>query len=138
MIRRATAEDIPRIVAMGRRHHGMMPMTVDYDDASMAATVAQVMASASAVCLVSDHGSIAGVITPQFFAAQAAVATELWWHSFDGSGLALLDALEAWARERGASELSVATLEAHRPAGAARVLSRRGFVPSQRVYAKDL
>jgi GNAT superfamily N-acetyltransferase len=138
MIRRATAEDIPRIVAMGRRHHGMSAKNVAYDGDSMAATVASLIAAPGGECLVSSYGSIAGVITPQFFNAQTVVALEVWWHSFDGTGLVLLDALEAWAREGGAVELCITTLEAHRPKGATRVLTRRGFVPSHRVFTKEL
>lgn len=138
MIREATAADLPRVLEMGRRHHALCDDPAAYDEASMAGMLSRVLADDSAVCLVSEGGSLCGAIAPVFFNAGRVVAVELWWHAFDRSGAALLSAFEDWARSKGAHEVQAAAMQSYRPDAVGRVFRRHGFAPRQAVYAKEL
>jgi len=52
---------------------------------------------------INEHGAIAGMLTPLWFAPDVVIASELFWYSQKpGEGKALRERFEAWAKERGA------------------------------------
>ncbi|AWX94005.1 hypothetical protein DPM13_16430 [Paracoccus mutanolyticus] len=74
---------------------------VPVDRSWTARTVAGLIADDAGIVLVSDGGFIAGALRPTIISPQL-IAQEMGWYARDGSGLRLLRAFEAWARQRGA------------------------------------
>ena len=133
MIRRATVDDIPALVAMGQKFHAMSGQACPFDPDASAAFLAQLAASDQAVILTTGAGAIGGVLMPAYCAPSWVMAVELFWWA-ERDGLHLLRAFEDWARESGAQEVRMTSLAAY--PRAAEILGRRGYAPSEISHAK--
>ena len=134
MIRQATAADIPLIVEMGRRFVAASGSPIPFTEDGASAFAEALIASPDAALLVSDTGMIGGVIAPAYFNPAWRMAVELAWWAEDRSGLQLLSAFEAWARDMGAQEVRMTTLAAIQ--GPERILARRGYAPTEISFQK--
>jgi hypothetical protein len=108
------------------------------DDDSFLATARAAIASETAVILMTDGGSICGQVQPLYFAGDHVALGEIWWNATDGSGPALLDALEAWGREHGASLAMMSGDTEARANALQRLLGARGYSPLNFVMKKDI
>lgn len=76
---------------------------VDLDEAGVMGALAALRENENAYLEITEHGAIAGMLTPLWFAPGVVIASELFWYSQKpGEGKALRERFEAWAKERGA------------------------------------
>lgn len=136
MIRAATVEDIPALLAMGERFSQLAKLDshVGYDPATMAETF-RAMIEGGHPLFISETGAIGATQTRHPFNASHVVAQELFWWSEGGGGLALLDALLGHC-EAHCNSLVMISLEAVDPERVARIYTRKGFVPLERSFVK--
>jgi hypothetical protein len=128
-VRRATAADIPRIMEMGRKFHAAHQPPWPWDDASTADVVAHIINGGFAA--VTDSGFILGVLAANPISRDWIVAKEFIWWAEDRSGLALLAAFRAWAKEQGANEIQLSC-----PPGRAEAAYRRHGSASEIIYSE--
>lgn len=108
MIRPATMDDVARVVDWVEDLRVAVAGPVPVDRSWTARTVAGLIADDAGIVLVSDGGFIAGALRPTIISPQL-IAQEMGWYARDGSGLRLLRAFEAWARQRGAALVQLST-----------------------------
>lgn len=136
MIRRATVDDVPRLLEMGRAFSAKARLVehVGYDPASMEATFRAMIENGHPV-FVSDTGAIGALCLPHPFNGEHIAASELFWWSEGRDGLALLGALDAYCREQ-CHSLRMITLHAVEPERTGRLYERKGFAPLEHSYVK--
>jgi len=121
VIRPATMQDIPRIIDLIEKLAAAVNgLTVDR--IKTGETLAGLLVDPDGVVLVSGGGFIAGRVAETFINRDR-VAFEMGWFAEDRSGLRLLRAFEAWARERGASMIAMSCAGGT----ARRILERAGY-----------
>jgi hypothetical protein len=135
----AALEDVPDMVRMGARMHSMSPWSGrPFDPDATANMMAGLIASPDGVLLWTGEAMLGGLIVPIYFGG-GRVAQELFWFA-DRGGLALLTAFEAWAKDKGADVIVMASLalgpEADERLG--RLYERRGYKIRERHYAKEV
>jgi len=94
--------------------------------------------------LIDDSAQIAGVlggvVYPDLNNGEL-IATEFFWYVADGvrgQGMKLYRAFEAWARERGCTQMRMVHLLDSMPGKLARVYTHLGYVPAEVHYVKEL
>lgn len=137
MIREATVEDIPRLLAMGRKFADLARLVehVGYDPGDMANSFREIIEGEHYALFVGDAGAIGGMKSPHPFNYSHWIAQELFWWSEGGEGLRLLAAFEGWARAS-CHSLRMITLEAVEPERTGGLYRRLGFVPLEHGYIK--
>ena len=130
----ATEADIPRILAMGRKFHTAAGVKAPYCENTTANTVRSLIQSPDGVVFVSDAGMIGGALTSAYCASNWKIAIEMFWWSEDRRGLRMLQAFEDWAKRMGADEVRMSTVQGLDVAE--RILSRRGYTPSEISHGK--
>jgi hypothetical protein len=137
VIREATAEDIPRLLAMGKAFADEAGVTarVGWDDDCANDLLASLIANENGILLCSDSGMIGGVVFQHPFSG-VGVFQEMFWRSHGRDGLRLLRAAESRARELGA-ERSV-MIGMHDLPDVGRLYARRGYEPAEQAYMKVL
>lgn len=144
MIREAEEHDIPMLLKMGARFHeasGFIEMP--FDAASLEGTLRSLIESEDGVVLIGDGGMAGVLVYPCYFNHTQRQAQELfWWVDQDkrstGLGRALLEGVEAWAKERGASTLTMICLDALDGERVSSLYRRAGYRPSERNFLKRL
>lgn len=134
MIRPGLVEDIPRIVEMGRKFHEAGGIKAPYSEDATAKTVQHLIESPEGILLVSEQGMIGGATMQAYCADKWKIAVELFWWCEDRQGLKLLRGFEKWAATIGANEVRMTTI--HNLEGAARILSRKGYQPTEISHGK--
>lgn len=130
--RRATADDIDHIIALGAAfhdEHGVGPQGFNAGDfgLSVAATIER------GAVFLSDGGAIGLAVAPSFLDHSKRLALELFFWAPDGRGDELRKAAEAWA----ADNADALIMSAHEPAErAANWYRRKGYAPIGRQFAK--
>lgn len=144
-IRRAVADDLPGIVAMGRTFYAQTAYASfsEYSDAS-ALVLCQMMLDSGVLLVAESDGALVGMvglaITPFLFNhAQKTAHEVMWWvHPSargGGAGKALLDAVEPACREKGVVAIQMLHLS-NSPASAAAMYQRMGYEQSECSYVK--
>jgi hypothetical protein len=114
-------DDIPRVIDLIEK----LAATVNglpVDRVKTGETLAGLICDPAGVVLVSGAGFIAGRLGDTFISREL-VAYEMGWFAEDRSGLRLLRAFEAWARERGAAMIAMSC----NGGAARRILERSGY-----------
>lgn len=144
IIRRATRDDLPGLVALALREHAASQMANQpIEMAQVQASFLGVIQGLAGAVFVSEEGGelrglIAGMVQPGLFNRRQ-TAYELLWYAEDGSGLRLLAALRDWACRMRAVQLVV-----HNYAGITdpirfnKVMARRGFGVMGTAYVSAL
>ena len=137
--RMATPEDIPAIVALGKKFHGMSPHRDmgEFDEAGIARMLAFMIESPQSVVLVNGTGVIGATYAPIYFCPSQWMCEENYWYA-DAGGAELLDGLIEHARGWGATHICLSTLENRMSRVIDRLLTRKGFTPVERRYIKEL
>lgn len=112
-MRRATVEDVPRILDMMERFHASEACAWPWDRQGAEDFLLAVL-GAHFVALT-DRGFIVGVIQRHPLSPAWVYAAELFWWSEDGSGVRLMRAFQDWAVASGAKEIRYSCPEHNEP-----------------------
>lgn len=147
-IRPATPDDLPRIVAMGRKFWSQTAYAphVVYCPDSIAASALEMMGTGLLIVAELEGvavGAVGLMTTPLYANRDVLAAAELYWYVEDehretGAGKALLAAIEDAARTAGVKLLGMMALEAVEPEKAAAIYKRLGYTPGERTFFKVL
>ncbi len=147
MIRVATFDDLPALVALSRLYHEEAHDWLPFDEAYVRENFrTRCIDTVEGMCWLLDHdgqaaGYLAAAVT-QFFAAPVKVAVELAWFvkpEARGRGVDLIPDFENWAQWKGCAGCSLSMNEfpdERRNASMARLYSGRGYKPYERGYLK--
>lgn len=137
--RLATLEDIPAIVALGKKFHGMSPHKDmgEFDEAGIAKVLEFMIESPQSVVLFNGSGVLGATYAPVYFCPSKWMCEENFWYA-DAKGGDLLDELIEHARGFGASHICLSTLENDMSRVIDRFLTRKGFKAVERRYLKEL
>ncbi len=141
MIREATVDDISALLEMAPRFHAASPWAhIPLNIEKLRTSLLNLITSDGATLLVNDDLSGAiGLVSGQIYFADAVVVQEtFWWCEKPGAGLALLDAAEKWARDTGASHMSMIRLEGLGDDRVDKIYRQRGYVSTEHTYLKGL
>lgn len=145
MIRKATLEDVPALVAMGKTFVKDLPLPAEVDEDTVVKLLSFLVTEENGCLLVNDDvtAAIGGMSYPYYFNANITVASELfWWVSEparrSGTGLELLDEFEVWAKEVGASVFSMLCLEGKYAEPLTKLYLKKGFIQAERQFMKEI
>lgn len=149
-IRAAEPRDLIDVIDMGRdffEQSGNSAFT-EFDEPSFTTTIIALMSGVSGgtVLVAESAGQVVGMASCVVFPFYANMATkvgqELFWFCKpdfrNGVGGALLDALEAEARRKGADVFMSAAIAGLRDGAIGRVYQRRGYRPIENTYLRKL
>lgn len=150
-IRTAQPEDLPALMRMAQDFHAASPAveTVQFCPRSMAETFQSLATGDRSILFVADDeelgviGMIAGVFYPHYLNAMHIAAQELFWWCDPsargkGAGLALIKAMEDWAKDIGAKTLYMASTSNPNAEKLAKLYQRRGFSKHDIYFAKRI
>lgn len=138
MIRQATSDDLPRLMAVAAQFWALTPwsdMGIERDDIAICSTLENAIENGS--CFVGDKGVIFGFMGPVWAAPQNKIAVELAWWGM-GEGMELLAAFEQWAKDEGAIGVQMSTLGSASDARTEEKLIKAGYRVSERGLFKGL
>lgn len=148
MIRKATINDIPTIIEMGREFCVSAGWTeiVAYDDASIEASLCNMIEGENFSLLVACNGDeiigMAGsAYSPFYFNYDHKTGSEMFFWinpAHRGRGLDLLDHMERDAREAGCASFSMGAMDRLRPEATGRLYLRRGYRPNEHTWIRRL
>ena len=134
MIRKATAEDLPRILELGAEFLAIGPYAwVPLDTAAFSKFALALIEVG--VIFLSDDGMIGGCLSPFYFNPSVVMAAELFWFARAG-GQDLREALEAWAQERGCVAQTCSGLADEREPAIRRLYARAGYDVTEIAFVK--
>lgn len=129
MIREATADDLPKIVTLGRRFHEAAKLPGAFMPAVFWGFCEYLLSEENGIIFVSPKGMIGGLKSPVMWNCTYHIARESFWWAEDGLGQELLDAYEEWADD--ADQIRMSLMSSLRPDAVARILSGRGYVAEE-------
>lgn len=146
-VRPATPNDISTIARLGRVFHAQAAWgdVVDYNEADCAASLKALMQSDAFLCHVAEDdgqivGMASGMIAPIYFNYAHKSGEELFWWVSDkapqATGLRLLAALEASAKDAGCQSWQMKSLAKLNGDRMGRLYERRGYRASENSYIK--
>lgn len=135
MIRRATADDLDEITALGNAFHSVERWAglVAYRPDDFRATCGLLIERGA--IFLSDRGLIGLSLGPSIYNHSLTVCSELFFWAPDGQGDALRKAAEGWASEHA----DVLVMGCHEPGPVERISNwyrRKGYAPIGRQFAK--
>lgn len=136
MIRRCTEADIPFVMEMGKRFADDAGVTelVGWDDASVEALLRLMIADH--ILLRGEKSMIGGLVFAHPFNNARVIFQEMFWRSEGREGLALLTEAERLAKEMGASRSYMLAIDTMPRAET--IYRRRGYVPAERAFIKEI
>jgi hypothetical protein len=138
LTRRATLDDVARLVELGMRFYDEEGGRAACPKALAKFALSHIRASDRVVLVSGDPiaACLCGMITPHYLTGEPTAFKTAWYAipAARGCGVHLLRAFEAWAKEQGARRLIVAGRSERTLA----VLERLHFQPLETVYSKDL
>lgn len=138
MIREAAHEDIPAMLEMAARFalKAGIDETVGFCVDSVSLLLEGLIDNPDGVALIGDNSMAGGVVFAHPFNAAHRIGHEMYWYSEGREGLRLIQSLEEAFRERGASSVAMATLEALGADSLQKFYQRRGYRPLDRNFIK--
>lgn len=148
MIRRATFDDIPKLLEFGHQFVALSPfsaVTVAHNESITAALKAMMESPDAEVFVAEQQGEVVGTaavaLTPLYFNVHVKVAHEVFWwvdaaHRKGSHGLQLLQTLEEWASHHYAAVLTVSSLATNPDVGF--LYLRMGYTPNESNFIKVL
>lgn len=134
MIRRATPDDMPAILAFGAEFlkigpYAWVPLDIEAFEVFAGGLIE------SGVILLADDGMIGGCLYPFYFNPSVVMAAELFWYS-PKNGRALREGLEAWAQEKGCVAITCSGLANEREATIRKLYGRAGYDVTEVAFVK--
>jgi hypothetical protein len=103
----ANVSDIPLIIELAREEHAQSRWAdAPFDEGATRQTAEDFLRSFGRTIFLTPNAYLLGMVQPMGFSRKT-IAIEYAWYSRDNSGMALLRAFEAWARNMGADEVVV-------------------------------
>ena len=145
-IRKATPDDIPRLMVMGEQFAKYAPFDVEFSPEGAAAFVAGLMEIGLVLVAEQDGeilGGILGALTPMWYSPSNLMASELaWWvapeHRGGRAALQLLRAFEDWAKASGAKVITMSDLRIGEDYPAGPLFERMGYRVLERAHIKEI
>lgn len=135
-IRKATMDDVPAMLEMGKAFHAYSPWRdIPLDEAALSDFLSRVMEAG--VIFLSDGGMIGGVMNPLYFNPAHRVAAELFWWAKSG-GRDLMARFEEWAAQEGASGIQFSALGDNRSERMELLFIRAGYSKVETGYYKGV
>lgn len=135
MIRRATRNDIPAMLASLRKHHAAHGFAWPFDRVQLSIVCAGAIAADDWLALVDDGALLlARWFDCEFGSGRHAIERALW--AEHGQGLTLIDEFEQWARANGCVDVALSCMS--KPEVFARLYGRRGYLPTETTFVKTL
>lgn len=148
MIRPAVDTDLPRLIEMGRAFNMEAGYSEDvpFCERSFGRVLAALMKAGLVLVVDKGFGAVgmaAADVAPSICNDKVLLSREAFWyvepaHRPEGSGGALLNALEALARDFGAHIFDVVAEEGKRSKALARLYQARHFSPAEITFRKRL
>jgi len=136
MIRKATTEDIDRIVGMGEEFHAYSPWRgIEFDREAVHGFVTRLIEVG--VVFLSETGMIGGLMNPLYFNHAHNVACELFWWA-KGGGRELMEAFEGWALENSAAGIQFSALGDAQSERMDMLFTRAGYSKVETGYYKGV
>lgn len=147
--RDATLDDIDAVARLGARFFDEAEWSdvTSWDHETVCITLRNLIEQDGGILVVCERegviiGMAGGLVHPAYFNRHHLTGQELFWwvepRYRGGAGSALLNSLEASARERGAQSWAMIALAKVRPDAVGKIYERRGYRPSERTYIKAL
>lgn len=147
LVRPAAETDIPRLIELGRHFYEQTAYRrVPYSEKGAAGWY-RLMLDHGLLFVATDDEALVGVIggmsSPFLINPEHGVGTELlMWvepeYRKSGAATALMDAIEAAAKDLGLTYWSMMCLEAVQPDVAANLYKRRGYTLAEHTFVKEL
>jgi hypothetical protein len=103
----ANVSDIPLIIELAREEHSLSRWAdAPFDEGATRQTAEDFLRSFGRTIFLTPNAYLLGMVQPMGFSRKT-IAIEYAWYSRDNSGMVLLRAFEAWARNMGADEVVV-------------------------------
>ena len=103
----ANVSDIPLIIELAREEHSQSRWAdAPFDESAARQTAEDFLRSFGRTIFMTPNAYLLGMVQPMGFSRKT-IAIEYAWYSRDNSGMVLLRAFEAWARNMGADEVVV-------------------------------
>lgn len=137
MIRPATLDDMPTILALGAEFLAASPHCwIPLDAAAFEGFAKNLIEGAGAIFL-SDDGFIGGVLAPCYFNPAYTFASELFWFARK-EGQELRKAFEAWGRAAGVDAITCSGLADSHERAIRRIWSRAGYDATEVAFMKRI
>lgn len=134
MIRKATIEDVGRVVQLLTEFHAESPYAwAPFDPEGTAAFVANMVERG--VVFLSEDGVIGGCLYPLYFNPAVVLAAELFWFA-RVDGRKLREALEDWARDQGCAGVTCSGLANTREPTIRKLFARAGYDSTEVAFVK--
>lgn len=144
MIRTAATEELPAVLELLKPFSAHMEKVLGIESDEQDEINSLSAMQQDGLLLVDDQmrGAVGALIFPLFLNTDVLIAQELfWWVKLeargDGVGDELMDALEAFAKQRGVKLVFMMDL-ATSPESAERVFKKRGYAMSERHWIKRI
>lgn len=135
MIRLATRDDIPAMLASLQKHHAAHRLEWQFDRVRLSIVCANAIAASDWLALVGDGALLlARWFDCEFGSGRHAMERALW--SEHGQGPALIAEYEQWARDAGCVDSSLSCMR--RPDAFARLYGRLGYRIAETTFVKTL
>ena len=150
IVRSAIAEDLPRYLPLAQAFHAASPMhsALPFDVEGFSGFFLQAVQNPDlGIWLAEDNGAVIGItgalFYPMYFSPSNVVVQELWWWIAPeargkGAGQAMYETIESWASAKGATALFMIALEDGRSDDMAQLYARKGFLPMERTFFKEV
>jgi GNAT superfamily N-acetyltransferase len=146
-IRRATIEDLDRLEPLAREFYASSEFLRNFDLDRFRATWSRLFVDGlGMIFLLEDAGAIVGTLGAVMYWEPYSgdlIASEMFWFVSAAArggrgGLQLLQAFEAWARNRGALEIRMVHLLDSMPEKLERIYKHFGYRPAEVHYTKRI
>jgi len=148
IVRRAQLQDYDAMLSMARDFVAAHPHGMEIDEASFEGMFERALPGHPLAFWVALDGDVAagmlgGIHYPMYFNPADTIAQELFWwvdspYRGTDAGRKLLDAFETWAMMHGAKRSMTSAMENDRIAAVNRLYQRAGYMPTERIYYKEL
>lgn len=144
MIRPATNDDVPAMVALGDRFNRETPYAAHFawNPEAMRQCAEQMIASENALVLVVEAvGAVVGMLGALLFthplSGERTVSEVFWWVNPEqrGGGIRLMRQAERWATEQGATRMLMIAPDG---TDVGRVYTKLGYQPLETSYQRSL